>query len=255
MRIDTFLDEAVKLHLDAVDLSILMLRNLSAKERGHLRQQIAERGLHVLEITTYPDFTHPDATRRISEIKLFDSALEAAASVGAKLVRVTAGQAHPGLDRGQAIEFAVAGISNAIARAKELGIMLVFENHSKPGVWDYYDFDFPTANFLDILDALPGEVGVQFDTANSLVYGDAPIDVLNRVIDRVAIIHVADTRTTGHLEPTVIGTGLVPFPQLFSRLRQADYHGWLSIEEASGTGFAGMKTAVDYVRSTWEGAR
>ena len=92
--------------------------------------------------------------------------------------------------------------------------MLVFENHSKPGVWDYYDFDFPTANFLDILDALPGEVGVQFDTANSLVYGDAPIDVLNRVIDRVAIVHVADTRTTGHLEPTVIGTGLVPFPQL-----------------------------------------
>lgn len=252
---NTFLDEAVQLKLDAVDMSILMLRNLSPLTRSALKNHVAERGLQVLEITTYPDFTHPDPTKRQGEIELFDSDLEIAASVGAKFVRATAGQAHPGLEREHGIDLAVKGLSGAVERAKELGITLVFENHSKPGVWDYYDFDFPTSNFLKILRELPSEVKVQFDTANSLVFGDDPIEVLDQVLDRVAIIHVADTRTIGHLEPPVIGTGLVPFPQLFTRLQQAHYQGWLSIEEASGTGFAGMKAAVDFVRSAWDATR
>lgn len=252
MEIETFFEQASQLQLNAVDLSILMLQNLVPDELEALRKNILDHGLQVLEVATYPDFTHPEEKERKRQQVKFASDLRIAAAVGAKMVRVTAGQSHPGLDRNIAISHAVDGISGAVGLAKELGLTLVFENHSKPGVWDYYDFDFPTANFLDILDNLPSEVKVQFDTANTVVYGDSPIDLLDRVIDRIALVHVADTHTQGHLEPALIGTGIVPFVPLFQKLKDAGYTGWLSVEEASFMGYEGMQKAVDFVRSTWE---
>jgi sugar phosphate isomerase/epimerase len=76
--------------------------------------------------------------------------------------------------------------------------------------------------------------------------------MLKEVIGRVVCVHAADTRVTGRLEPVVIGTGLVPFSDLFSFLKTSSFQGWISIEEASMTGAAGIKTAVDFVRATWE---
>ena len=131
-------------------------------------------------------------------------------------------------------------------------MQLVYENHSKPGNWDYPDFSLDTEIFFSLAGKLEQTpVKLLFDTANPLVFGVDSLPVLQRVSSRVACVHAADTRVTGTLEPVVIGTGLVPFEQIFSYLKASAYEGWISIEEASNTGAAGVKTAVEFVRSVW----
>jgi sugar phosphate isomerase/epimerase len=52
---------------------------------------------------------------------------------------------------------------------------------------------------------------VNWDTANTLAYGDNPIPVLKKIINRVLSVHAADTSTRGELKPVLLGRDLVPF--------------------------------------------
>jgi hypothetical protein len=54
-------------------------------------------GIRAAMVTTYPDFTHPDPTERERELTKLEDDIVGASRLGADLVRVTAGQAHPGV--------------------------------------------------------------------------------------------------------------------------------------------------------------
>ena len=168
------------------------------------------------------------------------------------MVRVTAGQAHPGVTREQGIAWAVEGLTGSLSFARERRVKLVFENHARPAAWEYFDFSYPTEIFLSIVQATSGtELGVNFDTANTLAFGDDPVPVLEAVIKRVVSIHAAETSARGVFAPTVLGTGAVPFKDIFGLLRRHGYDGSISIEEASNTGHAGLAAAVEFVRRVW----
>jgi sugar phosphate isomerase/epimerase len=252
MPLQEWLRLAGTVGLDATDFSI---RFLDSHTEGYLkgvRQQIEDVGLRLGMIACYSDFTRPETVEREREQDEMRRNLASAALLGAKFVRVTAGQGRPGLDRDTAIGWAAEGIGSLLDDAARLGLQLVFENHTKPGVWNYADFAQPLDIFFAILDRLRGtSLGVNFDTANTLVVEADPLEVLARAQDRVATVHASDTRRRGILEPVVLGTGLVPFPQIFQALRQAGFDGWICIEEASGRGMEGIRQAVDYVRRTW----
>jgi sugar phosphate isomerase/epimerase len=135
------------------------------------------------------------------------------------------------------------------------GVNLVFENHAKPGAWQYIDFCHPTDVFLEIVERTAGTtLGVNWDTANTLAYGDEPLPVLGKVLDRVVSVHAADTAARGELKPVLMGTGLVPFPEMFRILKQAGFGGWICMEEASFQGKAGVEAAARFIRKTWEEA-
>ena len=244
--------QAKEVGLDAIDLSVLLLPDRDPQVLRSTRDEIRSAGLRVAMITTYPDFTHPDAEERARQAALLEEDLKMAGIMGAEMVRVTAGQAHPETGRSQGIDWAIEGLTNALAAASEQGVQLVFENHSKPGVWEYSDFSWPTDIFLSIVQGTAGTaLGVNFDTANTLSRGDDPALVLEQVLDRVVSLHVSDTCSRTRLEPVVIGTGLVPFSEVFGILRGAGFAGWLCIEEASNTGRAGVEAAVSFVRRAW----
>lgn len=250
--IASFAREGCALGLDAIDLSVLFFADCNDSALDNMQREVEAEGMNILEVVAYTDFTYPDPLERKKQTELFSQHLESAARVGARFVRITAGQAHPGLDRISGIGWAVEGIVNALPKAKELGIQLLFENHSKPGVWMYPDFNFPTENFLEVLSVLPEDIKVQFDSANPIVFGDDPLKILDKVINRVELVHAADTQVAGTLKPVVIGTGLAPFPDIFRALQTHGYDGWISIEEASGTGSEGIQRAIHYVRDIWE---
>ena len=64
-------------------------------------------------------------------------------------------------------------------------------------------------------------------------------------------MHAADTSSDKGLQPVLLGTGLVPFDDIFSLLKRHGYAGWISIEEASGLGERGIEQAVKFVRNKW----
>jgi sugar phosphate isomerase/epimerase len=255
MSLRSWAQEAKGLNLDAIDLSILLI---GRRDSGYLRaarEEVVSAGMRVNMITTYPDFTNPDPEERRRQADQLRIDIRAAAGIGAEYVRVTAGMAHPQVAKSEGIRWAIEGITQSLQIAKEHGIRLVYENHSKPGVWEYPDFSMPTDIFLEIVTRTEGtELGVNFDTANPLVVNDNPILLLQKVLHRVLTVHAAETSTCGSLTPVVLGEGKVPFLAIFRLLKEARYSGWISIEEASRRGFDGVKTAVEYVRRTWDAA-
>jgi len=81
-----------------------------------------------------------------------------------------------------------------------------------------------------------------------------PLSILGKVYDRVETIHVSDIAEMGKLQPVLVGTGAVCFPQIFQYLKSRGFDNWLCIEEASFTGSEGIRKAAAYTRKTWDAA-
>lgn len=255
MRLGDWACLGAALGMDAIDLSILFLPDRSPQAVAAARAEIEAQGLGVAMVTSYPDFTHPNPERRRLELEAEVDVVETAARVGARMVRVTAGQAHPQVGREAGIEWAVEGLAALVERTRGSGVTLVYENHAKPGAWEYTDFSQPPDIFLEIArGTAEAGLGINFDTGNAAAFSDAPLALLEQVLDRVVSVHASDTAVHGALEHVLLGTGIAPFPQFFARLRRAGWDGWICLEEASYQGEAGVRAAVNFIRNAWENA-
>jgi sugar phosphate isomerase/epimerase len=241
--------------LDSIDLSILFVPDRSPSAVAALRQEIEATGMQVTMVTSYPDFTHSDAAQRDRELTLEQEVVRVSAGLGAKYVRVTAGQAHPdtGIEEGTA--WAVEGLTRLVETTRDAGVTLVYENHAKPGVWKYTDFSQPPEIFLEIACRTAGVgLGINFDTGNAAAFAEDPVALLDQVVDRVISIHASDTAIRGGLQHVLLGTGVTPFDALFRRLKQAAWDGWICMEEASFKGREGVEAAARYIRQAWDEA-
>ncbi len=243
------------LHLDAIDLSILFLPEQTVKAAADIRTQVENAGMSITMVTTYPDFTHPDPQQRARELDQEIQAVRIAAALGARFIRVTAGQAHPETSVKDGITWAADGLSLLVNTAGNLGVRLVYENHAKPGAWMYTDFSQPPEIFLEILSRVSSPLlGVNFDTGNATAYAGNPLVFLNQILGRVVSVHAADTSERGRLNPVLLGTGVTPFQQLFHCLKSSGWDGWICMEEASNLGRQGVETAASYIRQIWDKA-
>ncbi len=232
---------AERLGLDAIDLSVLITRR--DKTRA---------GFPVDTIVTYTDFTHPDAACREREFERFKADVEDAVVLGAAYLRVTAGQAHPGTLREDGLDWAEDYLNRAAAFAQGSRVGLLFENHSKPGVWRHYDFAGDPDMYFEMLARLKDvKIDLLFDTANACFYRQDPVRMLERILPRVRRIHVADILDVETFTPSRIGAGIVPLTEIFTFLEKRRFTGDLSIEEASFTGFNGVQNAVDATKHLW----
>ena len=244
-----------QLGLDGIDLSILFVPERSVAGAEALRRQVDDAGMRVVMLTSYPDFTHPDPVRRRREAELALESAAIAGALGADYLRVTAGQAHPQTGRADGIAWAVEGLQGLVAASRGLGITLVYENHAKPGAWQYTDFSQPPDIFLEIARQTAScGLRINFDTGNAAAFAGDPLALLDAVLPRVATVHASDTATTGALQHVLLGTGVAPMEALFARLARSGWDGWICMEEASGLGRDGVARAAAFVRSAWQRA-
>jgi sugar phosphate isomerase/epimerase len=244
-----------ELGLDGIDISILFAPDRSPAAIAALRRAVADEGTRIVMVTTYPDFTHPDPAQRVRELALEQEAVEVAAGLGAELVRVTAGQAHPETSRANGIEWAADGLCRLQEWARGSGVTLAYENHAKPGVWQHTDFCQPPDVFLEIARRTEASgLGINFDVGNAAAYCDDPRALLEAVLPRIVSIHASDTATRGALQHVLLGTGVTPYAELFGRLVEAGWDGWVCMEEASRMGRDGVAAAAAFVRRAWEAA-
>ena len=244
-----------ELGLDAVDLSIKFFPKRDTETIKQTRAALEKYNITPCMIACYSDLTHPDPAQRAQELTDLKADIALAKALGVEFLRVTAGQNHPGTERAVGVQWVTDGFRHAIDAAEKHGITLAYENHTKGAPWDYWDFSQPTEIFLEILDALSDTpLGVCFDTANPLVLSEDVLALLEQVVHRIVIVHIFDLREVGVFEPVRVGTGASPIPQVFSRMKQAGYDGWLSIEEASRLGQEGFTESIAFVRETWQQA-
>ena len=244
-----------ELGLDAVDFSIKFFPKRDTETIKQTRAALEKYNITPCMIACYADLTHPDPAQRAQELTDLKADIALAKALGIEFLRVTAGQNHPGTERAVGVQWVTDGFRHAIDAAEKHGITLAYENHTKGAPWDYWDFSQPTEIFLEILDALSDTpLGVCFDTANPLVLSEDVLALLEQVVHRIVVVHIFDLREVGVFEPVRVGTGASPIPQVFSRMKQAGYDGWLSIEEASRLGQEGFTESIAFVRETWQQA-
>jgi sugar phosphate isomerase/epimerase len=197
-----------------------------------------------------PDFTHPDAGERSRQIARQHEAIDLAVRLGTRFCRTLSGQRRPGLARGEGIERTVAALCRSLEHAERRNVVLCLENHYKDGTWQYPEFAQAEDVFLEILERIDSpRLGVQYDPSNALVGGYDPIRFLEKVMPRVVTVHasdrylaagatIADLRdsdgTIGYsdkLRHGEIGKGLIDYDAIFRILANAEFSGWISVED------------------------
>jgi sugar phosphate isomerase/epimerase len=243
---------AARLGFDGADVSVAHVASRQPADLQRLAQQARDAGVVVPMLVTYTDFTHPDPAYRANQVDELRAWIEAADSLHVTFLRVTAGQAHPDVEEPDGIGWAVDGLTACLDQARAAGIRLLYENHTRGSIWQWNDFTHPAARFLDVVSRTQGTgLEVLFDTANNLVLGDDPAPVLEAVLDRLGAVHLSDIAKRGEYGPTVIGTGVAPLRPVVERIRAAGFDGWISVEEASGTGEEGFRRAVELADRLW----
>ncbi len=251
-----WVEQGKKLGLDGIDISSLMLEPVEKRSIPGLGHTIQAMGMRVAMFTTYTDFTHPDKAVREEQLDKLRRDTEAAAAVGAELIRITAGQDHPGVKRERLMDWACDGLYRASLLCRRYGVEPVVENHGRPNMWEFTDFTGNRDNFVSIMSRLEGtNIGINFDTANPVIHGYDPVVLLKETIGRVKSIHAADNSVYGGIAPVVVGKGIVPFAEILEVLSDSEFDGWICIEESSGTRDAGISEAVSFLQRSIDGYR
>ena len=252
MSVQDWMRIAKECNLDAIDISTMFVKNHTPTYLTALRRDFDSIGIPITMVTSYPDFSHPDRVQREREFDYLGRDIAVASFLGARYVRIVAGQAHPTTPLEAGKHWVVELFRKAAKISNRYGVQLVYENHSKPGAWHYYDFSYATEIFLYIAKTVQDAgIRINFDTANPIAYGDDPIPVLQEIVGMIETVHAADTRKRGELSPVLLGRGLVPFEEIFRILKQNGFDNWICIEEASFTGKRGVRKATDFIRETW----
>lgn len=254
MPLTDWIARAASLGLDGIDVAQAWITGMSARQIYNLGSRAKDSGLEICMVRCAPDFTHPSPPNRRKEINAMRKMIETAATLGASLVRITAGQAHPETGLEEGIRMTVEGFRAIASAAREHGVTPIFENHTKASVWTYRDFSEDEEVYLRILeDTRDMDIYVNFDTANPLVHGKDPLELLRRVGNRVRCVDANDTAVRSKFEFCVAGKGIVPFREIFTYLKhRLHYDSWISLEEASFSGEQGFRDGIGFVRETWE---
>jgi sugar phosphate isomerase/epimerase len=209
-----------------------------------------------------PDFTLPDSLLLQKEIEREKRMIEITAFFGGRFCRVLSGQRRPELTRENGVAQVVRVFRSLLPFAEEHGVVLTMENHYKDNYWQYPEFAQKMDVFAEIVEQIDSPwFGVNFDPSNTILAGEDPLLLLERVKHRVVSMHASDRylksgtiddlrkeeNSVGYasrLSHGVIGKGMNDYDKIFSTLRSVGFTSWISIED----GLDGMDELRESVR-------
>ena len=130
MSLNDVVDFAAKNNLDGVELtSYYFPKEVTNEYLMGLKQQCFRLGLDVSGTAIGNDFCHSPGAERDEQLALTREWIDYAATVGAPVIRIFAGQAKSGGDEAQALKNCIAGINESLEYAATKGVFLALENH------------------------------------------------------------------------------------------------------------------------------
>jgi sugar phosphate isomerase/epimerase len=257
---------SVSLECEGLELMDGFLQSWDEAYLSKVRNSIENKGMVISMLCYSPDFTRLTAEERNEEVIKQQEIIWIADKLGVKFVRTLSGQKRPGLNTEEALSWVVDCIKRCLPVAEEYGINLVIENHYKDSFWTYSEFAQKMELFLRIMNQIDSPFfGVQFDPSNSVVAGEDPLALLDKVVNRVKTMHASDryiepgyrveevlaySGKEGYhpaLKHGVIGNGLNDYPAMMRKLATAGFNGWISIEDGMN-GFEEMKESINFLK-------
>ncbi|HCO24617.1 MAG: myo-inositol catabolism protein IolH [Gimesia sp.] len=266
MTLHQWIDLAATLDIDGLEFYAGFLEMKDRNFWPEAKKMASDQGLEIPMMCCSPDFTHPDEAFRNEQIEREKFWMEMTAALGGKYCRVLSGQRRPEVSREEGIQYAVSSIEACLPLAEELGLTLIIENHYKDNYWDYPEFAQMADVFCDLVSRIDSPFfGVNYDPSNTILAGEDPLELLERIKYRVVTMHASDRYLTegtiedlrkeenslgyaSRLSHGVIGKGLNDYDTIFSQLKQVGFDSWISIEDGVN-GMEDLEESVAFLRA------
>jgi len=258
---------ASDLAVDGLELHNGFFASLEPAYLDQVRAELERRNLEMPMLCYSPDFIKPDPTERQAEVEREKQMIRITAHLGGSFCRVLSGQRRRDVSREQGVRWVVEAIRQLLDTAEENNVVMAMENHYKDNYWTHPEFAQKSDVFLEIVNQIDSPwFGVQFDPSNTIVAGEDPIELLEKVKHRVVTMHASDRfvkpghtveelrqieDVTGYaaiLSHGVIGKGMNDYPRIFAILHGVGYDGWISIEDGIN-GLEEIRQSAFYLRS------
>jgi sugar phosphate isomerase/epimerase len=228
---------------------------MEAERLAHTKAQLAVRKLPVSNVnaftlfacgdTYHPTWIESDPRKRQQRINHTLNCIDLAGEFGAKTISLQPGGPLIGtsLSRDDAARLFAEGIAQVLPRAKAKNLILAIE--PEPGL-----FIENAAEYLEFKNRFfknDSEVQMNCDLGHLFCVGDDPADVVRRLADHIAHVHLEDigkNRVHQHLTP---GKGVIDFPEIFRALNDIHYEGWVTVEL-----YPYETTAAGVAKAAWE---
>ncbi len=267
MTLFDWIEKACQLGVDGLEMHNLFFEGHGDAYLDEVIKKCEELGLAIPMMCFSPDFTNPDPRERAEELAKQKQAIDLTARLGGRFCRTLSGQNRPGLERKKAVSWCVQMIREAVAYAEEKGIIINIENHYKDGYWEYPEFALRSEVFLEIIEQIDSpNFGINFDPSNTIVAGEDPIELLQKIKSRVVTMHASDRSLKGGnvadlrklerdplhgyaklIQHGVIGKGMNDYDAIFTILKGAGFNGWVSIEDGMN-GMEELRQSADFLK-------
>ena len=233
---------------------------------SNIKAALERHNLAMPMLCCSPDFTEPDPLLLQKEIEREKRMIEITAFFGGRFCRVLSGQRRPELTREDGVAQVVRVLRGLLPFAEANGVVLTMENHYKDNYWQYPEFAQKMDVFVEIVDQIDSPwFGVNFDPSNTILAGEDPLVLLDRVKHRVVTMHASDRylksgtiedlrkeeNSVGYasrLSHGVIGKGMNDYDKIFSTLSSVGFNSWVSIEDGLG-GMDELRESVRFLRT------
>ena len=225
---------------DYIDMNVNFLPEMTEEEAGKIRESLA---VPLLMLVTYSDFSNPDQEKRKLAVEKAEGNIRIAGALGADYLRLTAGQYYPGCDETETAKYIAECYEKCIPEAEKAGVCLLLENHSKPGAWEYPDFDYHYERMCllwEEMKKLP--IGVNYDTANAFALTHWR-ELWKAFEGRVRTLHFNDLVSIEPVQFSIVGEGIVPLEEILTEILKSGFTGSVCIEEAGMQGREGVARA------------
>ena len=249
MTVDDWIGMTADLDVDGHEFYTGFLPLEDDIELTRIRQLAEDTGKPVVMMCASSDFTVPEAADRQREIERMRTAIHATATLGGKYCRGLSGQRRPDVGRDEGRGWGADCIEKLLPAAEAAGVTLILENHYKDNYWTYPEFAQSMDIFLKVVDRVRHpNFGVNYDPSNTILAGENPLELLDKVVDRVVTMHASD-RYLNHgtledlrheenvegyaarLSHGEIGKGLNDYDAIFSKLSSEGFDNWVSMED------------------------
>jgi sugar phosphate isomerase/epimerase len=261
MTIFEWIDLAATLGVDGLEFYSGFINDDEAF-LGRVKAALEKHNLAMPMLCCSPDFTQPDPALLKQEIEREKRMIEITSFFGGQFCRVLSGQRRPELKKEDGIAQVVRVITGLLPFAQQHGVVLTMENHYKDNYWHYPEFAQKIDVFVEIVEQINSPwFGVNYDPSNTILAGEDPLMLLERVKHRVATMHASDrflksgtiedlrkeedsVGYASRLSHGVIGRGMNDYDKILAMLTSVGFKSWISIED----GMHGMDDLRDSVQ-------
>ncbi len=238
INIPMFIDLVADLGADGVDLGYYW-RN--EEEKSITLKKLEDRRIELACYITNNDFSLLNEDKRKLELEKVKQAIIDAKNMGAKILRIFAGNLREGINPLDAEKRSIEMLNYATEFAEREGIVLALENHG-----NYF-------NKIDVVERILRAINskylrLTFDSGNFAKAGDNPLEAIRRLKTYVVHVHAKDIDVNGNL--CAPGEGVIDFYTIAKELDSIGYKGFFSVEyEGNKDQIYGVGIGIGYLRA------